>query len=71
MLVEAGKRLAAYKEETHRLGREVTLSGLYSALHVEGVERVELLEPLANVAITRVQAPYCVSSTIEHGGVYG
>lgn len=71
VLVEAGKRLAAYKEETHRLGREVTLSGLYAALHVEGVERVELLEPLANVAISRVQAPYCVSSTIEHGGVYG
>lgn len=71
VLTEANARLKAYTDETHRIGREVTLSGLYAAMHVEGTERVELLEPLANVTATQTQAPYCTSVSIEHGGVYG
>lgn len=71
VLTEAGARLDAYIAETHRIGREVTMSGLYAALHVDGAERVELLEPLANVTATQTQAPYCLSVEIEHGGVYG
>lgn len=71
VLAEARARLDAYVAETHRIGREVTLSGLYASLHVDGAERVELLEPLANVQATRTQAPHCMSIEIEHGGVYG
>ncbi|MGH7462214.1 MAG: baseplate assembly protein, partial [Longimicrobiales bacterium] len=71
VLSEAWARLGAYVAETHRIGREVTLSGLYASLHVDGAERVELLEPLANVQATKTQAPHCVNIEIEHGGVYG
>lgn len=71
VLTEARARLDTYIAETHRIGREVTMSGLYAALHVDGAERVELLEPLANVTVTQTQAPHCLSIEIEHGGVYG
>lgn len=71
VLKAARRRLDAYVGACHRLAREVTLSGLYAALHVEGVERVELLAPAANVSATKAQAPYCVAIDIEHGGVYG
>ncbi len=71
VIAEARANLDKYIAESHRLGREVTLSAIYAALHVVGVERVELLEPLANVAITPTQAPHCVEISIEYGGVYG
>ncbi|WDD95928.1 baseplate J/gp47 family protein [Burkholderia sp. FERM BP-3421] len=71
VLAEARARLARYVSDAHRLGREITLSGIYAALHVEGVERVQLDEPAANVAINRTQAAYCVDAAIRHGGIYG
>lgn len=70
VLKEARSRLDAYVAETHRIGREVTLSGLYAALHVDGVERVELLEPAESLTTTRTQAPFCLAIDIEHGGTY-
>lgn len=65
------KRLAVYVEACHRLGREVTLSGVYAALHVEGVERVELRSPTANITADATQAPYCTAADIKHGGIRG
>ena len=69
VLSEANARLSRYIEESHRLGRDVPLSGLYAALHVDGVQRVELTEPLVDVVIGRTQASYCASVTITYGGV--
>jgi phage-related baseplate assembly protein len=40
-----------YLSELNRLGQDITLSGLYAALHTEGVARVNLLEPLTDIAI--------------------
>lgn len=71
VIAEARTNLDTYIEETHRLGREVTISGIYAALHIAGVERVELLEPVANIPITRTQAPHCIEVIVEYGGVYG
>lgn len=49
----------AYTQEQHRIGAQVTLSGVYAALHQPGVQRVELLSPTATLTTTRKQAPYC------------
>ncbi|WP_336268798.1 baseplate assembly protein [Vreelandella arctica] len=49
----------AYTQEQHRIGAQVTLSGVYAALHQPGVQRVELLSPTATLSTTRKQAPYC------------
>lgn len=71
VLKEAAKRLDKYVSETHRIGREVTLSGIYAALHVDGVERVKLNAPRADVTVSATQAPYCEAVVITPGGVYG
>jgi phage-related baseplate assembly protein len=38
-----------YAADVHRLGYDVTLSGLYAALHQPGVQRVNLAEPVATL----------------------
>lgn len=71
VIAASRKRLDDYREESHRLGRDVTLSGIYAALHSDGVQRVELLEPLGNIVVDRDQAAFCPDSdvTILPGGV--
>jgi len=54
-----------YVNNAHRLGIEVTLSGLYAALHVAGVKRVTLTSPAADVTVTAQQAAYCTALTVE------
>ncbi|QOR55678.1 MAG: baseplate assembly protein [Phage 64_12] len=63
---EAGA--TAYAADCHRLGRDVTRSGLTAAMHVVGVQRVNLQLPPADVVISRVQAPLAVSQSIIHAG---
>ncbi|AJF07757.1 baseplate assembly protein [Geoalkalibacter subterraneus] len=48
-----------YATQTHRLGRDVTLSGVYAALHQPGVQRVRLISPLADLVISPQQAAWC------------
>lgn len=69
VLEEARARVEQYTEAMRRLGRDVTLSGLYAALHVEGVQRVELAQPLANITADATQATYCTGITLNLGGV--
>jgi phage-related baseplate assembly protein len=69
VLAASRARLDAYIEESHRIGRDVTMSGLYSVLHSPGVQRVELIAPTADVVVDRTQAAYCTGVTITSGGV--
>lgn len=62
-------RLDAYIAESHRIGRDITMSGLYSVLHSEGVQRVELTAPTADIVVDRTQAAYCTDIIIVSGGV--
>lgn len=68
VMTEARKRLDAYVAECHRLGRDVTLSAIYAACHVSGVQRVELTSPTSNIVIDRTQAPFCRSIKLTPGG---
>jgi len=68
VLAEARSRLDRYIAESHRLGRDVTRSGLFAALHAEGVQRVEISSPAADVVVDRTQATYCTAVTLTHGG---
>lgn len=63
--LQAQKRLTTYTEERRRLGRDITLSGIYASLHIEGVQRVELLEPTQNIILNNNQAGYCTNINIE------
>ncbi|PZT08634.1 baseplate assembly protein [Stenotrophomonas maltophilia] len=68
VLAEARRRVTLFLQQTQRLGRDVPLSALYSALHVDGVHRVQLQMPTADMPVDAQSAPYCTSVVIEHGG---
>lgn len=55
----AQAQLLEYCNGRHKIGQRVALSGIYSALQVEGVERVELLTPLEDLVSSETQAAYC------------
>jgi phage-related baseplate assembly protein len=68
VLAAAQAALADYIDANHRLGRDITLSGLYAALHREGVQGVTLNSPASNVSIAANQAAYCTGTTVTVGG---
>ncbi|MEQ9721134.1 baseplate assembly protein [Yersinia alsatica] len=61
-------QLQSYISTQRRLGRDIRLSAIYAALHVEGVQRVELAAPLTDVILDRTQAAYCSGYTLTVGG---
>ena len=59
------KKLTAYTEEKHRLGRDISLSGIYAALHLEGVQRVELISPTTDIVLPSSKSAYCTAINLE------
>ncbi|HFW5592162.1 TPA: baseplate J/gp47 family protein [Salmonella enterica subsp. enterica serovar Saintpaul] len=51
-----------------KIGRDVARSAIMAALHVQGVQRVELTEPATDIVISDTQAARCVTVTIAKGG---
>jgi phage-related baseplate assembly protein len=68
ILNNARTRLIAYGEKQHKLGLNVTLSGIHAALHVEGVMRVVVNSPSAELVITETQASKLRNITLTIGG---
>lgn len=64
----AEAKLAAYVSAQRRLGRDIRLSALYAAMHVEGVQRVSLIKPVADVVLDSTQAAYCTGYVLTVGG---
>ncbi|ATO31586.1 baseplate assembly protein [Dickeya dianthicola] len=64
----AEAKLTAYISAQRRLGRDIRRSALYAALHVEGVQRVELDSPAADVVLDDTQAAYCTGNQVTIGG---
>lgn len=69
VLTTAKDSLAKYLTESRRIGRNITLSGLYAALKVPGVQDVLDLTPSATLVVSDTEAGYCTSVTITPGGV--
>ncbi|MDX6042889.1 baseplate assembly protein [Scandinavium lactucae] len=64
----AEAKLKAYISAQHRLGRDIRQSAIYAALHVEGVQRVELVAPAADIVLDKTQASFCSDYHIRLGG---
>jgi phage-related baseplate assembly protein len=64
----AESALRVYVEDRHRLGHDVTISGLHAALHQPGVQNVTLQAPLADIVIAPEHAAYCSSVSVTIGG---
>jgi len=61
--------IEAYTEASMRLGRDITLSGVYAALHQDGVQGVTLTQPAADIAVAWNQAARCTTITLTNGGI--
>lgn len=62
---EANDALQKFISDRHEIGRVIAISGIYDALHVDGVKKVELISPVADVETTNEQAPYCINISIS------
>jgi len=62
---EANDALQKFISDRHEIGRVIAISGIYDALHVDGVKKVELISPLADVETTNEQAPYCANIQVS------
>ena len=62
---EANDALQKFISDRHEIGIVIAISGVYDALHVYGVKKVELISPLADVETTNEQAPYCSNISIS------
>ncbi|HGL6261600.1 TPA: baseplate J/gp47 family protein [Enterobacter roggenkampii] len=68
ILSAADDSLRAWRAEQGKIGRDVARSAIMAALHVQGVQRVVLLNPPEDIVIDDTQAARCISHTINAGG---
>lgn len=68
VMAAAKASLQKYIASQTRLGRDIRRSAIYAALHVEGVQRVELASPVADVVLDKTQAAYCTDWIVTNGG---
>lgn len=71
VLAAARTRAEAYRNTQRRIGRDVNRSAIIAALHVEGVTKVVLELPGADLVLDETQAAYCTAITIINGGAGG
>lgn len=64
----AQQAINAYSEKQFKLGLDITLSGIYAALHQEGVQNVKLLEPTQDLIISPTQVAFCTEINVTVGG---
>ncbi|MBB4287984.1 hypothetical protein, partial [Roseospira goensis] len=52
----------------HALGHDVSRSALIAALHRDGVQRVDLTSPTADIVVAADAAAHCTGITVTLGG---
>jgi phage-related baseplate assembly protein len=69
VIQQAQTAAQAFADGQHRIGYDIPRSGIFAALHVAGVQRVELTQPAADITVNYAQAAYCTGLNITHAGV--
>jgi phage-related baseplate assembly protein len=69
VMAAAQSAIDAFVADNHRMGRDITLSGIYAALHQTGVQNVTLTQPAADIVCDWNEAAYCTSITLTYGGI--
>jgi phage-related baseplate assembly protein len=69
VIAESIRRATEYAERQHRLGLDVTRSGIFAALHCEGVQNVQLSSPAFDIVIDRESASFCTAINVTYAGV--
>ncbi len=65
MTAAAESALETYVETHHLLGHDITLSGLFAALHQPGVQNVRLTQPGTNIAVAADEAAFCAADALD------
>ncbi|MEJ1390132.1 MAG: baseplate J/gp47 family protein [Candidatus Sedimenticola sp. (ex Thyasira tokunagai)] len=68
VLAAATQAVTDYCAAHHRLGHDITISGLHAALHQAGVQNVNLTAPAADIVVGVTEAPHCSAITVTDGG---
>lgn len=68
VLTTAQAALDAYLASVRKIGYDITLSGIYGALHRPGVQTVDLASPTVNVVIDASSAGHCTGITLTLDG---
>lgn len=66
----ARSSIELYTQNQQRIGRDINLSAIYAALHVSGVEKVDIAGPVSDLVLTNTTAPRCTQITLIDGGIY-
>lgn len=69
VLQAVNDRLSSFADKHHLLDADVMLSAIHAAAHVDGVKKVEIVSPVADIVCTAGQAPYCTGITVSIAGV--
>ncbi|MES9873157.1 MAG: baseplate J/gp47 family protein [Candidatus Sedimenticola sp. 6PFRAG7] len=69
VLQAAEQAVRDYINEHHRLGHDITRSGLYAALHQAGVQNVVINSPAEDIEVAPHQAAHCNALHINAGGI--
>lgn len=70
LLLEAANiRIQSYIRKARKNGQSIRLSALYAALHVDGINRVVIDAPAADIEIDVYHHPHCTATSITIGGV--
>lgn len=69
VIAAAQANAEATRDALRRIGRDIPLSALYAALHVEGCSRVVLVNPVTSIEIGPGEVGYCTGIVITHGGI--
>jgi len=59
----------AWLNSARRIGRDIPRSAIIATLHVEGVQRVVLNAPLADIPVSNLQAGRCLNLDLHDGGL--
>ncbi|SFD16924.1 baseplate assembly protein [Pseudoalteromonas denitrificans] len=70
ILLEAKKSLSTYSDKRHKLGKKISVSGLYSSLHLDGVDTVRLISPVSDIQVAKNQVAYCTNQLISTEVIY-
>ena len=68
VMENVNQAITHYANKQHSLGIDITRSGIFAALHQEGVQNVQLTQPLADLIVQPNQAAYCSQIQINVGG---
>ena len=68
MLEAANIRINEYITKAKKNGSSVRLSAIYAALHVDGISRVVIDQPTADIEIDTWHHPFCTDINISIGG---